>query len=199
MKTILLTGFEPFLNLAVNPTEQIANALHGRTYGQYRIEGHVLPVDFNESDAVLKQLLDKHKPHIVLSLGVAAGRHHFTPERIAINVKDGEADNNGYAPEDEAIALDGEDGMFTNLPVRELVNVLRDNGYPASISNSAGTYLCNNIMYVGAQYAKETGAVAGFLHMPANFELALAHRRLPSWHQRDLQACVELCIEQLTQ
>lgn len=54
MKTILLTGFEPFLNLAVNPTEQIANALHGRTYGQYRIEGHVLPVDFNESDAVLK-------------------------------------------------------------------------------------------------------------------------------------------------
>lgn len=129
---------------------------------------------------MLKQLLDKHKPHIVLSLGVAASRHHFTPERIAINVKDGEADNNGYAPEDEAIALDGEDGMFTNLPVRELANVLRDNGYPASISNSAGTYLCNNIMYVGAQYAKGTGAVVGFLHMPANFELALAHRRLPS-------------------
>lgn len=198
MKTLLLTGFEPFLNLQTNPTEQIVNALHGKQFGDYIIKGHVLPVDFNESDKQLKALLQQHAPHIVLSLGVAAGRHQFTPERIAINVKDGEADNEGYKPEDEAIDADGADGLFTNLPVRALVNMLIEAGYPAKVSNSAGTYLCNNIMYVGAQYANETGTIAGFLHIPANFDIAIAHGRIPGWHQRDLQACVELCVEYVT-
>lgn len=195
MKTILLTGFEPFLNLATNPTESIARALNGREFGDYIVKSFVLPVDFQQSDRILKELLAEHSPDIVISLGVAAGRHQFTPERIAINVKDGEADNEGYKPEDELIEADGEDGLFTNLPVRSLVNMLVENGYPAKISNSAGTYLCNNIMYVGAKYAQQTGAVAGFLHIPASFDIAIAHGRIPGWHIRDLQACVELCVD----
>lgn len=197
MKTILVTGFEPFLNLAVNPTEQIATALHGTQYGEYVIAGHVLPVDFTQSEIAFKKLLAEIQPQIVVALGVAAGRHQITPERIAINVKDGEADNEGYKPQDEAILQQGEDGLFTNLPIRELVNMLQQHGYPAKISNSAGTYLCNNIMYTAIKYAKEHNKLAGFLHIPANFDISLQHERIPGWHQRDLQACVELCLQEL--
>lgn len=198
MKTILVTGFEPFLQLPVNPTEQIARALDGRQFGDYIVHGKVLPVDFHESEKVLKEYLTALAPDIVVSLGVAAGRHQVTPERIAINVKDGEADNKGYAPTDEAIDADAADGLFTMLPIRAFVTALQEAGYPAKISNSAGTYLCNNIMYAGLQYAQQYQKQAGFIHVPANFDISIRHPRIPGWHQRDIQAAIEICLTTLT-
>lgn len=137
------------------------------------------------------------KPQIIISLGLAGGRFKVTPERIAINVKDGEPDNNGYTPVDERIHEEGADAYLTNLPIRSMVNRLQAEGYPAEISNTAGTYLCNNIMYEGLAYAQQhEGVRAGFIHIPASFELAIQHGKIPGWSIRDLVAAVQLCIEE---
>lgn len=197
MKKILLTGFEPFLSFTLNPTMQIVKELHGETLNEYIIEGHILPVDFKKSEVELVNLLETVNPDIHISLGLAGGRSKITPERIAINVKDGDADNEGNKPQDEAIDPNGREGYFSTLPIRAMVDAMNKAGYPASISNTAGTYLCNNIMYVGRKYAEEHGGTmpSGFIHIPASHELAIEHGRIPSWSHQDLVAAIRICLE----
>ncbi|KGR76215.1 pyroglutamyl-peptidase I [Ureibacillus manganicus] len=197
MKKILLTGFEPFLKFKINPTMEIVEALNGNIIEDYEICGRILKVDFNESAIQLKQHIDELQPDIIISLGLAGGRYKITPERIAINVKDGEADNNGFKPVDEKIQEAGADAYLTNLPIRRMIETLNKEGYPAEISNTAGTYLCNNIMYESLAYANEKGNVlAGFIHIPASFELAIQHGGIPGWNRRDLIQSIELCLKE---
>lgn len=197
MTKILVTGFEPFLDYKINPTMQIVEALNGKKIDSYDIVGRILSVDFQQSAEQLKQHIEEVKPQIIISLGLAGGRFKVTPERIAINVKDGEPDNNGYTPVDERIHEEGADAYLTNLPIRSMVNRLQAEGYPAEISNTAGTYLCNNIMYEGLAYVQQhEGVRAGFIHIPASFELAIQHGKIPGWSIRDLVAAVQLCIEE---
>lgn len=197
MTKILVTGFEPFLDYKINPTMQIVEELNGKKIDCYDIVGRILSVDFQQSAEQLKQHIEEVKPQIIISLGLAGGRFKVTPERIAINVKDGEPDNNGYTPVDERIHEEGADAYLTNLPIRSMVNRLQAEGYPAEISNTAGTYLCNNIMYEGLTYAQQhEGVRAGFIHIPASFELAIQHGKIPGWSIRDLVAAVQLCIEE---
>lgn len=197
MTKILLTGFVPFLDYKINPTMQIVEALSNKEMHGYEIVGRILSVDFQQSADQLKQYIDEVKPQMIISLGLAGGRYKITPERIAINVKDGEPDNNGYTPVDESIYENGEDAYLTNLPIRNMVNRLQKEGFSAEISNTAGTYLCNNIMYEGLAYAKQNeGVKAGFIHIPASFELAIQHGKIPGWNIQDLIACIKLCIEE---
>jgi pyroglutamyl-peptidase len=199
MKTLLLTGFEPFLNFPVNPTMQIVEELHGLEIGGYRIHSEVLPVDFKKSGDIVLKHIEAIKPDAVISLGLAGGRSKMTPERIAINVSDGASDNSGNIPIDEVIEEEGADGYFTTLPVREMVNALKEEGLPAEISNSAGTYLCNHVMYRALHFANTELPTmkAGFLHIPASHELAIQHGRIPSWSHEDLKRGVVKCIEVL--
>lgn len=198
MTKILVTGFEPFLDYKINPTMQIVEELNGKKIDSYDIVGRILSVDFHQSAEQLKQHIEEVKPQIIISLGLAGGRFKVTPERIAINVKDGEPDNNGYTPVDERIHEEGADAYLTNLPIRSMVNRLQAEGYPAEISNTAGTYLCNNIMYEGLAYAQQhEGVRAGFIHIPASFELAIQHGKIPGWNIEDLIAAVQLCIEEM--
>lgn len=197
MKKLLLTGFEPFLSNPINPTMDIVNELHNKIIGEYQITSHVLSVDFTKGPQQFLRCIKEVGPDLIISLGLAAGNTKITPERIAINVKDGEKDNSGVAFEDASIREDGETAYFSMLPIRSMVNRLNSAGYPAAISNSAGTYLCNNIMYEGLYYASKHEKVrAGFIHIPASFELAIAHGRVPGWSKRDLLAAIELCIEE---
>lgn len=197
MRKILLTGFEPFLQYQSNPTMDIVEALNGQVVHIFEIVGRTLVVDFNESASQFKQLLEEIKPTIIISLGLAGGRSKITPERIAINVKDGAADNMGYMPADEPIDADDADGYFSTLPIRQITNKLLEAGYPAEISNTAGTYLCNNIMYEGLRYAKNKSQImAGFIHMPADFELAIANGKVPGWNKHDLREAVRIVIEE---
>ncbi|MCZ2257434.1 pyroglutamyl-peptidase I [Sporosarcina sp. G11-34] len=197
MKKLLLTGFEPFLNYPVNPTMQIVEELHGLEIGQYKIYSEVLPVDFNKSGDLLMEHIHAHEPDAVISLGLAGGRAKLTPERIAINVSDGAADNSGNVPVDEPIIEGGADGYFTTLPVREMVNVLKEVGLPAEVSNTAGAYLCNHVMYRALHYANQQrpNMLAGFLHIPASHELAILHGSIPSWSHEDLKKGVVTCIK----
>lgn len=197
MKKILLTGFKPFLNFKLNPTMQVVEALAGKTIEDYEICGRILKVDFNESATQLKKHLNEIQPNIIISLGLAGGRFKITRERIAINIQDGEPDNNGYAPVDIKISEEGADAYLTNLPIRRMIDRLKEEGYPAEISNTAGTYLCNNIMYEGLAYANEKGNVlAGFIHIPASFELAIQHGKIPGWNLRDLIDSIEMYINE---
>jgi len=197
MTKILLTGFVPFLEYKINPTMQIVENLHGEVMDGYEIVGRILSVDFQQSAQQLKQYIAEIQPQIIISLGLAGGRFKITPERIAINIKDGEVDNNGYTPADESIYDGGEDAYITNLPIRNMVNRLGKEGYPAEISNTAGTYLCNNIMYEGLVYAKQhKGVRAGFIHIPASFDLAIQHGKIPGWNIQDLITSIRLCIEE---
>lgn len=197
MEKVLLTGFEPFLTNPINPTMEVVKALNGKSIGQFEIVGHVLSVDFAKAPEQFLALIEEVKPTIVVSLGLAAGITKISPERVALNVKDGEKDNAGNAFEDAPIRVDGDVAYLSTLPIRKIVNRLNTAGYPATISNSAGTYLCNNIMYEGLYYAAKNDSIqaTGFIHIPASFELAIEHGRIPGWSMRDLTAAIELALE----
>lgn len=199
MRKLLLTGFEPFLDFTVNPTMKIVEELDGELIGGYEIIGKIMPVDFSASGEMLLDFVAEENPDAVISLGLAAGRYKITPERIAINVKDGAADNEGNKPVDEPIREEGEPAYLSALPIRKMVDSLLANGLPATISNTAGAYLCNNVMYEGLHYAKTTKPEmkTGFIHIPASHELAIQHGRIPSWSHEDLLRGVRICIEAL--
>ncbi|WP_078378644.1 pyroglutamyl-peptidase I [Sutcliffiella halmapala] len=203
MKKLLLTGFVPFLEFPVNPTEEIVKELEGEIIGDYEIISRVLPVDFQESEQQIIQHFTDIQPDAVIALGLAAGRTNITPERIAINCKDGAPDNNGIQCEDEPIDQEGPDGYFSTLPIRAMVNLLNEQGYPAKISNTAGTYLCNNVMYailhtIATHKDHNKQIKAGFIHIPASHSLAIQMKNSPgSWSQKDLTDAIRLAIQAL--
>ena len=200
MKTLLVTGFEPFLSFTVNPTMKIVEELNGQQIGDFQIVGKTMSVDFKSSGNQLISLIKEIKPDAVISLGLAGGRSKITPERIAINVKDGEADNEGHAPRDEVIQPEGPAAYLSTLPIRSMVETLNELGYPAAISNTAGTYLCNNVMYEGLHYLNENNLniPSGFIHIPASHELAIQHGNIPSWSHEDLTESITACISALS-
>jgi pyroglutamyl-peptidase len=200
MKKLLLTGFEPFLDFSINPTETIVKELDGQKVGNYEIKGLHLPVDFGLAPKKIVEAVAEENPDAVISLGLAAGRTAITPERIAINCQDGEPDNRGVTLEDNAIEENGSDGYFSTLPIRRMVNRLKEAGYPAAISNTAGTYLCNNVMYSVLHELKSSGKKipAGFVHIPASHALAAASKKsMASWSDGDLLQAITLIIEEL--
>lgn len=199
MKKLLLTGFEPFLDFTVNPTMRIVEELDGMEIGGYTVIGKIMPVDFGTSGSRLLKFIEEIKPDAVISLGLAAGRFKMTPERIAINFKDGPVDNEGNKPVDEPIREEGEPGYLSTLPIRQMVDRLIANNLPAEISNTAGAYLCNNVMYEGLHFAKtqKPEMPSGFIHMPASHELAIQHGKIPSWSHDDLTRGIRICIEVL--
>lgn len=201
MKTLLLTGFEPFLSFTINPTMRIVEELHGQEIGNYKIHSEVLPVDFEVAGKKLIEHIDKIQPDAIISLGLAGGRYKITPERIAININDGAPDNNGNVRVDESIQTEGSEAYMSTLPIRAMVNRLLSEGLPAEVSNTAGTYLCNHVMYQGLYYAKQHNkkTPSGFIHIPASHELAIQHGKIPSWSHEDLKKSIITCIEVLSE
>lgn len=170
---ILVTGFEPFNNQGINPSEQIVHRLTAPA-GVTLIR-QILPVEFQKSAVRLRELIKAHQPDILLSIGQAGGRPEITVERVAINtdcVKSSNGssllpDNAGDTPIDTPIVPDGPAAYFSTLPLWELVETIQKKGIPAAVSNSAGTYVCNHIMYVGLHAAAGYPQMkAGFIHVP---------------------------------
>ncbi|KAA0548573.1 pyroglutamyl-peptidase I [Bacillus sp. BGMRC 2118] len=200
MKRLLVTGFEPFLEYKVNPTEEIVKSLDGKFIGDFEVFGRVLPVEFSQTATCAIQYMEELEPDIVLALGLAGGRSKVTPERVAINCSDGAHDNNGVALQDAPIIQDGPAAYFSTLPIRTFIDELKNQGYPAQISNSAGTYLCNFVMYHILHHIEtnKKHIPAGFVHIPASHELSIIQPSLPSWSQKDLQQSVEIIIQSLS-
>lgn len=151
-----------------------------------------MSVDFQRSGSQLVELIRKYEPDAVISLGLAVGRNCVTPERIAINCNDGPVDNNGHKPNGEKIFEDGPDGYFSTLPILEMVNKMLEAKLPAKVSNTAGAYLCNNVMY-HALHHFQYDIKSGFIHIPASHELAVG-KNIPSWSHEDLLRAVKRSI-----
>jgi len=168
MKTVLITAFEPFDNHDVNPTEKLLQDVPEFLYNA-KIVKVTLPVVYRHAFDTLLPFIDKHDPDVILLLGLAAGRTHVNLERIAININDSKTqDNLGNILRNQTIEEEGADGYFTTLPLEAILNRAASKKIPLSISNSAGTYVCNNLMYQTLHYIKtnDKKAMAGFMHVP---------------------------------
>ncbi|HVU31998.1 MAG TPA: pyroglutamyl-peptidase I [Opitutaceae bacterium] len=147
-KTVLITGFEPFGGDTRNPSQEIARALDGRVIAGGRIVGAVLPCAFGSSVRALRALIRRERPDVVIALGLANTRQEITPERIAINLDDARIrDNAGRQPADRPVVRGGPAAYWSTLPVKPIVAALAKQGFPASVSHSAGTFVCNHVFY----------------------------------------------------
>ncbi|MDQ0171726.1 pyroglutamyl-peptidase I [Paenibacillus tundrae] len=186
MLKILISGFEPFGGDAVNPTSELMEALTQEKVEGAELKTVLLPVHFDECADLLIAEMQAYKPDVVIACGLAKGRTAITPERIAVNVKDipssSYADNQGQRPVDEPIREDSPDGLFSTLPIRSMVNELTAAGIPAAVSNTAGTYICNNTMYRVLDWIRleQLPIRAGFVHFPASTEMAVQQFSVPS-------------------
>jgi len=168
MKTVLLTGFEPFGGEEVNPSQEIARHWHGRVVGGHRVVGALLPCVFGAAIVELKKQIRATKPVLVICVGQAGGRADITPERVAINVDDARiADNAGRQPVDRPIVRGGPAAYWSTLPIKAIVAALRQHDIPASVSQTAGTFVCNHVFY-GLMHALRTKRAVrgGFIHVP---------------------------------
>ena len=168
-RVVLVTGFEAFGGHAVNPSLEVAKALDGRLVGDVVVRAEVLPVHHAEVAPRVSRLLDETDPLAVLHLGLAAGRARIALERAAVNVMDYDTpDNAGYRARGEACVPGGPAAYFATLPLTAILGALLAEGIPAYVSNTAGTYLCNQTMYSTLHLLARRGhpARAGFVHLP---------------------------------
>ncbi|MCD8105895.1 MAG: pyroglutamyl-peptidase I [Lachnospiraceae bacterium] len=177
---ILVTGFEPFGDDTINPSWEAVSRLPRCFAG---INGsdiitRRLPVSFRRGENALLCALEELHPDLVICTGLAGGRKGITIERIGINLRDARiADNDGMQPLDEPICPGGPAAYFSTLPVKNLVQALNEHQIPTSISNTAGTYVCNDILYTLLHWQAEKipDAWGGFVHLPYTSDQAVCH------------------------
>ncbi len=175
---VLLTGFEPFGGDDLNPSWEVACALDGLSLDGASVTALRLPCVFGRARDVLWQALDPLGFDLLLSLGLAANRAEPTLERVAINVDDARIpDNEGVQPVDEPVLPDAPAAYFTSLPIKRMVATLHGAGLPASVSQTAGTFVCNHVFYAGAHWraTRQPALRVGFMHLPLLHAQALRH------------------------
>lgn len=173
---LLVTAFDPFGGESVNAALEAAKRLPASVAGA-EVVLRVVPTEFVRSLRVLEEALERERPDAVLCTGQAAGRGVLTPERVAINLDDARIpDNAGFCPVDRPIVPGGAPAYFSTLPVKAIAARLREAGVPCEVSNTAGTYVCNHLMYglLDALDRRYPGVRGGFLHVPCLPEQAEA-------------------------
>lgn len=202
-RTILVTGFEPFTPHKVNPTEELARAVDGLRVGGAQVHGAVLPVHHAEAAPRVQALLASVRPETVLHLGLAGGRARIALERVAVNVMDyAVPDNAGCQKSDEPCIPTGPAAYFATLPLRAILARLTDAGIPAYISDTAGTYLCNQTLYTTLHTVAHHAEAprVGFMHMPLLPSMVAASGLdQPSMDLAVMRRAVELTLETLAQ
>ena len=166
---ILVTGYGPFGSHTVNPSQELAKILDGRRIGNCAVAGAVLPVHHLEASRHVSLLLGEMAPVAVVHLGLAEGRARLALERAALNVMDYRiADNAGYRAEGEPCVPEGPAAYFATLPLPEILAALTAEDIPAYVSNTAGTYLCNQTLYATLHEIamREVTTRVGFIHLP---------------------------------
>ena len=198
---ILLTAFEPFGGDTVNPAQEAVRLVADRIAGAEIVKADV-PVVIGKSIETVRQAMERERPDAVLCIGQAGGRIGLTPERVAINVDDARIpDNEGNQPIDQPVFQDGAPAYFTSLPVKAMVAAIREAGIPASLSNSAGTFVCNHLMY-GVLYhiAKSyPGMRGGFMHVPFLHEQVMNRPNTASLSTRDIVTGIEAALKAIVE
>ncbi len=183
---VLLAGFEPFDTDPVNPSWEVARALDGWQQGGATVRGVQLPCVFGDAQEALDAAIARWRPVLVVCIGLAGGRTEISPERVAINIDDARIpDNAGRQPVDAPVVAGAPAAYFSTLPIKAIVRDLRAAGLPASVSNTAGTFVCNHVFYalmhrLAQRPAGGTPVRGGFVHLPWLPEQAARHPGAPS-------------------
>ncbi|MBO0478915.1 pyroglutamyl-peptidase I [Vagococcus fluvialis] len=198
---ILVTGFDPFGQDTMNPAIEAVKRLPDTISGAEIIKLEI-PTVFNKSAEVTREAMAKHDVDYVLNIGQAGGRFDLTPERVAINLDDARIpDNEGNQPIDVEIKADGESAYFSQHPVKAMVTAIKNAGLPASVSNTAGTFVCNHIMYQSLYLTHKEfpKAKAGFMHVPFLPEQVLERPGMPAMSLEDITRGIVAAIETIVE
>lgn len=166
MKHLLITGFDPFGGESINPSWEAVSRLP-EVVGNYRLTRLQIPTVFGRAAEAVLAAARQDRPDVILCVGQAGGRDAVTPERIAINIASAaRPDNAGNQPREEAILPGGPDGSFSTVPVRSMADAITGAGLPGRVSNTAGTFVCNDTLYRLLQHYAGSETRVGFLHVP---------------------------------
>lgn len=192
---LLLTAFTPFDGEKINPALEAVKLVKDRI-GDLLIVKLEVPTVFGKSIDTVREAIEREKPDFVLSIGQAGGRAEICPERVAINIDDARIpDNEGNQPIDEPIFPNGENAYFSTLPVKAMVEAIRKEGLPSSLSNSAGTYVCNHLMYGVLYYLDKRPVIkAGFIHVPYIPEQTKNKKEMPALELSEIVRGLEAAI-----
>lgn len=198
MKKVLVTGFDPFGGESINPAYEAVKLIPDVIKGAEIIKLEV-PTVFKKGPAKTIEAIEEYKPDFVLCIGQAGGRSQMTPEFVGINYAQARIpDNDGDQPLHEPLAVDGPDAYFTQLPVYAMVEKMKENGIPAAVSYTAGTYVCNAMLYsvLHALNTKYPNTKGGFMHVPyATSQTVNQAAGTPGMNLNDIAKGIELSIE----
>lgn len=196
---ILVTGFDPFDGEAVNPAWEAVRRLPSTLQGAQIVTAQV-PTVFGDAIAKVRNLVELHHPDAIVNVGQAGGRRGITVERVAINIDDARiADNAGNTPIDQPVVNGGPAAYFATVPIKAMVAAIRSVGLPGMVSNTAGTFVCNHLMYGSLFLAEEYSAQkhpvrAGFIHVPFLPEQVEQRPEMPSMSLDDIVAGLSAAI-----
>ena len=193
---ILVTGFDPFGGEKVNPALEAVKSLPSEIHGA-EIHWVEIPTVFYKAADVLETAIIRYQPDAVLCIGQAGGRASLTPERVAINQDDARIpDNQGNQPIDIPIRLDGQAAYFSTLPIKAMVQAIKEEELPATVSNTAGTFVCNHLMYQALYLAdkKFPHMRTGFMHIPYMTEQVINKPNTASMNLTDIVRGIEAAI-----
>jgi pyroglutamyl-peptidase len=200
MMTILVTGFEPFGGEAINPSWEAVKRLNGDVSG-VRIERLLVPTTYADSIGTVTEAIDRLHPAVVLMVGQAGGRAELSVERVAVNRDDAQVpDNAGVVREDVPVVAEGPTAYLATLPVRQIVAGLRSAGFPAAVSNTAGLFVCNHLLYGILNHitTHDLGTKAGFVHVPFLPEQVLDKPGTPSMSLAAIVAGIDCIVALVT-
>lgn len=165
-KRLLITGFDPFGGGDVNPSWMAVDMLPGQV-GEYVLCKLSIPTVFGKAAALVLEKAIEFQPNLILCVGLAGGRDAVTPERIAVNIRDARIpDNEGNQPVGERVITDGPAAYFATVPVEKMAQAIQDVQIPSSVSNTAGTFVCNDVLYTLLHHYEGTQTRVGFIHVP---------------------------------
>ena len=196
---ILVTAFDPFGGETINPAQQAVERLED-TIGNHQISKLIVPTVFGRAAELVISEMDRMRPDAVICVGQAGGRKSVTPERVAINIMDANIkDNDGNQPSDLPVVVGGPAAYFSTLPVKVMVNAIRNAGLPGDVSNTAGTFVCNSLLYSVLHHAAvnmpETRAV--FVHVPYVPSQTEGKKQVPSMPLDDIVRGLSAAISAL--
>ena len=198
MKKLLITGFDPFGGESINPSWEAVKLLPD-IVGDYEIHKMEIPTVFYKAFEMISKKAEEIKPDVIIAVGQAGGRKEITPERVGIKLMDASIpDNEGNKINDKAIIENGENAYFTTLNVKKMVEAIKEAGLPASVSLSAGAFVCNNVLYLLLDKYKGTNVKAGFIHVPfipSQLENKKNKEILPSMEICDIAKGLEAAIK----
>lgn len=197
MKKVLITGFDPFGGEKINPALEAVKKLKDIEFSNIELRVKEIPTVFYKSIKILEDTVREFEPDVVICIGQAGGRSEITVERVAINVIDARIpDNEDNKLVDTPIIEDGAAAYFSTIPIKDIVLNIKKAGIPASVSNTAGTFVCNQLLYglmhvISTKYNNITG---GFIHIPYLPEQAANYNNQPSMSLLDMVKALEIAV-----